>query len=133
MSRSRTPCSRNGSSPINLLTSTCSGFGGGSVAGVASSGASVSTCRSRRSHRSRPRGELRDFALDKLDKFEPAHAHLYTLLRLPVPDLGSTELLACPRASLSSLGVRASTPRAWGLRPVFPPGCFLPSIASLLW
>jgi hypothetical protein len=45
----------------------------------------------------------------------------------------STENSAYPLASRSSRGVRVSTPRAWGLFPVLPPGGVLPRFVSLLW
>jgi hypothetical protein len=47
-------------------------------------------------------------------------------------DLGSTKNPAYPLASLSSRGVRVSTPRAWGLFPVFAPGGVLPRFVSLI-
>src|SRR5215207_7903070 len=45
---------------------------------------------------------------------------------------GSTANPAYPLASLSSRGVQVSTPRAWGLCPVFAPGGVLPRFVSLL-
>src|SRR5215203_2141971 len=60
-------------------------------------------------------------------------------LRAPSASLGpgasewdSTANLAYPLASLSSRGVQVSTPRAWGLFPVLPPGGVLPRFVSLL-
>src|SRR5215204_6855265 len=48
------------------------------------------------------------------------------------PGRGSTATPAYPLASLSSGGVQVSTPRAWGLCPVLPPGGVLPRFVSLL-
>src|SRR5215212_3366506 len=48
------------------------------------------------------------------------------------PGRGSTANPAYPLASLSSGGVQVSTPRAWGLCPVLPPGGVLPRFVSLL-
>src|SRR5215212_1779519 len=48
------------------------------------------------------------------------------------PGRSSTANPANPLASLSSGGVQVSTPRAWGLCPVLPPGGVLPRFASLL-
>src|SRR5215212_4253261 len=50
----------------------------------------------------------------------------------PVADRSSTASPAYPLASLSSGGVQVSTPRAWGLCPVLPPGGVLPRFVSLL-
>src|SRR5215203_3132801 len=60
-------------------------------------------------------------------------------LRAPSASLGpgasewdSTKNPAYPLASLSSRAVQVSTPRAWGLCPVLPPGGVLPRFVSLL-
>src|SRR5215203_2172682 len=50
-----------------------------------------------------------------------------------VPGRDSTESPAYPLASLFSLGVQVSTPRAWGLCPVLTTGGALPGFVSLLW
>src|SRR5918993_898925 len=72
-------------------------------------------------------------------KVSPQHPARHHGLRVPSASLGlgasewgSRTNPAYPLASLSSCGVQVSTPRAWGLCPVFAPGGVLPRFVSLL-